>query len=175
MPGTGRLLAERKLFVFTIRWRGRIFKQKHRPRRLHSIPFRWEKREVDFTFGFDRGPVLSAAVRNVLDAKIAQNLVQVRGVDEHVLNGEGLHGALSVPTLASLLQPPVKSVIGAAFVTQTSGWWRRRRWRCLTNREENRNVNEAGAILPKFCVRFHAGALRSATALEIRKGECFHR
>lgn len=98
-----------------------INKKPHRPGRLHSINFRRKAGEVDFTFGFERGSVLSAAVRNVPDAKIAQNLVQVRGVDEHVLNGEGLHGALSVPTLASLLQPPVKSVTGAAFVTQT---WR---------------------------------------------------
>lgn len=82
---------------------------------LKSINFRGRGREVDFTFGFDRGFLLVAALRNILDAKIAQNLVEVRGVDEHVLYGEGLHGALS----GCFPSAQVKSVIGAAFVTQS--------------------------------------------------------
>lgn len=82
--------------------------------------FRRKRGEVDSTFGFVRGPVLSAALRNVLEAKIAQNLVEVGGVDEHVLNGEALHGARCVPTLAARLQPPVESGLGAAaFDAQT--------------------------------------------------------
>lgn len=74
---------------------------------------------MDFTFGFERGFLLVAAVRNILDAKIAQNLVEVRGVGEHVLYGEGLHGALSARALAGFFpSAQVKSVIGAALVTQ---------------------------------------------------------
>lgn len=101
----------------------------HRSGRLHNINFRRKRGEVDFTFGFDRGSVLSAAVRNVPDAEIAQNLVQVRGVDEHVLNGEGLHGALSVSTVASLLQPPVIQSLEQRSSRRRGGWWRRRRRR----------------------------------------------
>lgn len=127
MPSAGQLSAERKFggffCCFFLRWKyGKdafSAKKNADARGLKSITFRGKGGKVDFTFGFDCGFLLVAAVRNILDAKIAQNLVEVRGVGEHVLYGEGLHGALSVRALAGFFpSAQVKSVIGAALVTQ---------------------------------------------------------
>lgn len=102
---------------------------------VKSISFRGKGGEVGFTFGFRRGFLLVAAVRNVLDAEIAENLVEVRGVDEHVVYGEGLHGALA----GFFPSAQVKSVIGAAFVEGGGGGGvdgGGGGWRCIKNKDK---------------------------------------
>lgn len=154
--------------------------------RVNSNIFRRRRGEVASTFGFVRGPVLSAALRNVLEAKIAQNLVEVGGVDEHVLNGEALHGARSVPTLAARLQPPVESGLGAAaFDAQTrrgagvgvrgavGGW--SESGGCGSETEENKKWEFWSDASGQVCVRFHAAALRSVAAAALTCGRAFLR
>ena len=181
MLGAARLLAESKLLVFQIqRWRRISLSKKHPSGRLKSNILGWKGEKLTLPLGSTADP--SSPPQSEMFLMPKSHKIWLKSVELMSMSRMVKVSMISVPTLASLLQPPVKSVIGAAFVTQT---------RRVEEEEEEEGMVRLVEVYQRYrekqkgelrrngsvqvCVRFHAGALRSATAPALTCGRAFLR